>query len=79
MGFSLKTHGFNLKNLQEQGFPLATSCVDLPQKQKSKLAACRQANLGQMAVGQNQWHHLGVAAPPILEPILVGIGMFIGG
>ena len=32
-----------------------------------------------MAVGQNQWYHLGVGAPPILEPILVGIGMFTGG
>ena len=29
-----------------------------------------------MAVGQNQWHHFGVGVPPILEPILVGIGMF---
>ena len=29
-----------------------------------------------MAVGQNQWDPiLGVGAPPILEPILVGIGM----
>ena len=26
-----------------------------------------------MAVGQNQWYHFGVAAPPIVEPILVGI------
>ena len=32
-----------------------------------------------MAVGQNQWYHLGVGAPPILEPILLGIGMFTGG
>ena len=32
-----------------------------------------------MAVGQNQWYHFGVGAPPILEPILVGIGMFTGG
>ena len=32
-----------------------------------------------MAVGQNQWYHVGVGAPPILEPILVGIGMFTGG
>ena len=31
-----------------------------------------------MAVGQNQYH-FGVGAPPILEPILVGIGMFTGG
>ena len=31
-----------------------------------------------VAVGQNQWYHLGVGAPPILEPILVGIGMFTG-
>ena len=28
-----------------------------------------------LAVGQNQWYHFGVGAPPIL----VGIGMFIGG
>ena len=28
---------------------------------------------------QHQWHHFGVGAPPILEPILVGIGMFTGG
>ena len=28
-----------------------------------------------VAVGQNQWYHLGVGAPPILEPILVvGLG-----
>ena len=26
-----------------------------------------------IAVGQNQWYHIGVGAPPILEPILVGI------
>ena len=32
-----------------------------------------------VAVGQNQWYHFGVGAPPILEPILVGIGMFTGG
>ena len=32
-----------------------------------------------MAVGQNQWYHFGVGAPPILEPHLVGIGMFTGG
>ena len=32
-----------------------------------------------MAVGQNQWYHFGVGATPILEPILVGIGMFSGG
>ena len=29
--------------------------------------------------GQHQWYHVGVGAPPILEPILVGIGMFTGG
>ena len=28
---------------------------------------------------QNQWYHFGVGAPPILKPILVGIGMFTGG
>ena len=32
-----------------------------------------------MAVGQNQWYHFGVGAPPILEPFSVGIGMFTGG
>ena len=33
-----------------------------------------------MAVGQNRFGpHFGVSAPPIFEPILVGIGMFIGG
>ena len=32
----------------------------------------------EMGVGQNQWYHFGVGAPPILEPILVGIGMFRG-
>ena len=35
--------------------------------------------ISQLAVGQNQWYHFGVGAPPILEPILVGIGMFTGG
>ena len=29
-----------------------------------------------VAVGQHQWYHFGVGAPPILEPIL---GMFTGG
>ena len=29
----------------------------------------------EMAVGQSQWYHFGVGAPPIL----VGIGMFTGG
>ena len=29
-----------------------------------------------MAVGQNQWYHFGVGAPPILEPILVGIANY---
>ena len=33
----------------------------------------------QMAVGQHQWYHFLVGAPPILEPILVGVGMFTGG
>ena len=32
-----------------------------------------------MAVGQIQWYHFGVGAAPILEPILVGVGMFTGG
>ena len=32
-----------------------------------------------MAVGQNQWYHFGIAAPPISEPIFVRIGMFTGG
>ena len=26
-----------------------------------------------MAVGQNQFYHFGVGAPPIVDPILVGI------
>ena len=30
-------------------------------------------------MGQNQCYHFGAGAPPILEPILVGIGMFTGG
>ena len=33
-----------------------------------------------MAVGQNQLgSHFGIVAPLVLEPILVGIGMFTGG
>ena len=32
-----------------------------------------------MAVGLNQWYHFGAGASPILEPILVEIGMFTGG
>ena len=28
---------------------------------------------------QNQWYHVGIGAPPILEPIFVGIGIFTGG
>ena len=28
---------------------------------------------------QYQWYHFGVGETPILEPILVGIGMFTGG
>ena len=31
-----------------------------------------------MGVAQNQWYHFGVDAPPIIEPLLVGIGMFTG-
>ena len=31
-----------------------------------------------LAVGQNQWYHFGVGAPPIVV-YLVGIGMFTGG
>ena len=30
--------------------------------------------LAQCDCGSNQWYHFGVGAPPILEPILVGIG-----
>ena len=37
------------------------------------------AILEHVAAGQNQWYHFGVGAPPIVEPILVGIGMFTGG
>ena len=32
-----------------------------------------------MAMGQNLWLYFRVGAPPILGPILVGIGMFTGG
>ena len=28
-----------------------------------------------IAVGQHQWYHFGVGAPPILEPTLVGMGV----
>ena len=35
------------------------------------------AQCTEMAVVQNQWHHFGSGA--ILEPIWVGIGIFIGG
>ena len=28
-------------------------------------------------VGQNEWYHVGVGAPPILEPILAGIGGYL--
>ena len=34
-----------------------------------------QMQTGYLAVGQNQWYHFGIGAPPIL----VGIGMFTGG
>ena len=34
---------------------------------------------GDLAVGQDQWYRFGVGAPPILEPIVVGIWMFTGG
>ena len=32
-----------------------------------------------MAVGQNQWYHFGVGAPPMLVGMLAVIGMFTGG
>ena len=32
-----------------------------------------------MAAGQHQLYHFGLGAPPILEPILVGIRMFTRG
>ena len=32
---------------------------------------------GYVAVGQNQWYHFGVGAPPIL--VYLGFGMFTGG
>ena len=35
--------------------------------------------LPHLGVVQNQWHHFGIGAPPILEHILVVIGMFTGG
>ena len=41
--------------------------------------ASNQSSKTDLAVGQNQWYHFGVGAPPILEPTLVGIGMFTGG
>ena len=32
-----------------------------------------------MAVGQHQWYHFGLGAPPILEPVLVvGLGCSLG-
>ena len=32
-----------------------------------------------VAVGQNQWYHFGIGAPPVLEPILVvGLGCSLG-
>ena len=31
-----------------------------------------------IAMVQHHWYHFGMGAPPILEPILVGIGMFTG-
>ena len=34
---------------------------------------------GHLAVGQNQWYHFGVGVPPILESIVVRIGMFTWG
>ena len=37
------------------------------------------APMPEPAVGPNQWYHVGVGAPPILEPILVRVGMFTGG
>ena len=36
--------------------------------------------LPDLALGQNQWYHFGVGAPPILEPIfVVGFGCSLGG
>ena len=32
-----------------------------------------------LAIVENQSYHFGIGAPPILEPFLVGIGMFTGG
>ena len=41
-------------------------------------ASQRQTCLGQMAVGQNQWYHFGVGAPPILV-YFSGVAMCTGG
>ena len=46
---------------------------------KSGNAFGGKGDLIHMAVGQNQWFHFGVGAPPMLVGILVGIGLFIGG
>ena len=35
--------------------------------------------LQDLAVGRNQWDPFWCGAPPVSEPILVGIGMFTGG
>ena len=32
----------------------------------------------QMAMVQNQWYHFGIGAPPMLEPIVVGLGCSLG-
>ena len=34
--------------------------------------------VSRLAMGHNLWHHFGIGAPLILEPILVGIGIFTG-
>ena len=51
-----------------------SDCVEAPQ------ASFRYA-LIDLAMVQNQWDPIlgSVNSPPILEPILVGIGMFTGG
>ena len=56
----------------EQGMTASTGENERKRgKQSSQDPSCE-------VVGQNQWYHFGVGAPPIIEPILVGIGMFTG-
>ena len=51
-------------------FPL----TDFQSPQEVKVICCST----EMAVGQSQWYHFGVGAPPILVYCSTGIGMFTG-